>query len=446
MLIDDLSGHPEHQVLWSFASGDATAGAMLEIVAGIAGEAFRGRRVLLDIRDPRRLVAAVIALDGLARQVLILPGGSEEVRNQIAAQFGPDLRLVDGPAPGSLEACPGLSPGADGPAREEAWETEWVLSTSGTTGVPKLVAHNLRSLRRTAQARSDRAGAYVWGLLYDLGRFAGLQVFLNALIAGSRLIVPPQELPLRQQLQMLAEKGCNALSATPTLWRQFLMYDLAGEFSMKQITLGGETADQAILTALRKAFPAARIVHIYASTEAGVGFSVRDGRAGFPRAFTEAPQGGVSLKVGGNGHLLLRPPFRGQSYLGDAGGLFDEDGFLDTGDLLRSEGDRFYFAGRSSGAINVGGSKVQPSEIEEAAYGFPGVLMARAYARKSHFTGAVVELEVVMDPQLPVGPELKEQLLGHFSRQLAPFKVPALIRIVEHIQVGGAGKLSRGES
>ena len=44
--------------------------------------------------------------------------------------------------------------------------------------------------------------------------------------------------------------------------------------------------------------------------------------------------------------------------------LADEDGFVDTGDMLELRGDRYYFAGRREGIINVGGQKVHPEEVE----------------------------------------------------------------------------------
>jgi len=53
---------------------------------------------------------------------------------------------------------------------------------------------------------------------------------------------------------------------------------------VRQITIGGEAVDQVTLDQLRAAFPGARISQIYASTEAGALFAVRDGRAGFPAA------------------------------------------------------------------------------------------------------------------------------------------------------------------
>ena len=86
---------------------------------------------------------------------------------------------------------------------------------------------------------------------------------------------------------MFVREGVNAMSATPTLWRKILMSDASRSLALRSITLGGEIADQQVLSTLASTYPSARIRHIYASTEAGTGFSVTDGKAGFPVSFLE---------------------------------------------------------------------------------------------------------------------------------------------------------------
>jgi hypothetical protein len=63
------------------------------------------------------------------------------------------------------------------------------------------------------------------------------------------------------------------------------------------VRLSGEIADHALLDGLRELYPSARIVHAYASTEAGVGFEVDDGREGFPSSLVGRENGRVQLKV-----------------------------------------------------------------------------------------------------------------------------------------------------
>ena len=148
-----------------------------------------------------------------------------------------------------------------------------------------------------------------------------------------------------------------------------------GKISPRYVRLSGEIADQAILDSLRAAFPQAGVGHAYASTEAGVAFEVNDGLAGFPAAYLEQVRDGVELKIV-DGSLRIRSPRTASRYVGYDLPLADEDGFVDTGDMVERRGDRYVFAGRRGGIINIGGLKVHPEEIEAVINRHPQVRMS----------------------------------------------------------------------
>ena len=101
----------------------------------------------------------------------------------------------------------------------------------------------------------------------------------------------------------------------------------------RYIRLSGEIADQTIFDNLRATYRDARIVHAYASTEAGVGFEVVDGREGFPVSVIE-PAGKATFKIE-NGSLLIKSPCAALCYVGaDVPPLVADDGFVDTGDMV----------------------------------------------------------------------------------------------------------------
>jgi acyl-CoA synthetase (AMP-forming)/AMP-acid ligase II len=328
-------------------------------------------------------------------------------------------------------------------------ETYWLLSTSGTTGTPKLVAHTLSSL--TACTKLDlAAGAHLrWGLLYDPARFAGLQLMLQALLGGGTLIVPPDG-TLTGAVEFLADQGVNALSATPTLWRKILMSSAASRLQLRQATLGGEIADAQVLHAMRHRFPEARIVHIYASTEAGVGFSVKDGQAGFPASYLQ-PHGqpqGVELRVGPQNQLLIKKRASAAAIWDGENCLSMDAPYFDTGDLVELRGDRVFFLGRASGAINVGGNKVMPEVVESVLMQHPAVLAAKVYATASSVVGNLVRADVSLKPQATAPDEraLRAELLGACRSRLAKWEVPATIKFVGDIALGASGKVSRSWS
>jgi acyl-CoA synthetase (AMP-forming)/AMP-acid ligase II len=232
------------------------------------------------------------------------------------------------------------------------------------------------------------------------------------------------------------------LSATPTLWRKILMSPAGRRLPLRQITLGGEIADDLVLGALARAFPRARITHIYASTEAGVGFSVKDGRAGFPAAYLAEPPGGVELKVDGEGRLWLRPAVRGQFFVGTAA-LESTDGWIDSGDLVERRGDRYHFLGRANGAINVGGDKVFPEEVERVILELPDIALARVSGRRNPIVGALVEAVVMPRAADANAAEISRRVREHCASRLPRFKVPAVIQVVSALATEGTGKLAR---
>ena len=101
--------------------------------------------------------------------------------------------------------------------------TEWVLLTSGTTGVPKMVVHDLSALTAAIAAKSAADGAAVWGTFYDIRRYGGLQIFLRAVLSGASLVLSSAGEPVTDHLARLAHRGVTHLSGTPSHWRRALM-------------------------------------------------------------------------------------------------------------------------------------------------------------------------------------------------------------------------------
>jgi acyl-coenzyme A synthetase/AMP-(fatty) acid ligase len=325
--------------------------------------------------------------------------------------------------------------------------TEWVLFTSGTTGVPKMVAHSLAGLTGAIKSGAARDGSVVWGTFYDIRRYGGLQIFLRAIHDGGSLILSDAKEPVGDFLVRLGRRGVTHMSGTPSHWRRALMSPCAREMSPRYVRLSGEIADQAILDNLAGFYATARIGHAYASTEAGVGFDVNDGREGFPASLIGAP-GEVEMKVV-DGSLRIRSPRTAFGYVGaGAPTLADPDGFVDTGDMLERLGDRYHFAGRKGGIINVGGLKVHPEEVEGVINRHPQVRMSLVHSRKSPITGAIVVAEVVLRDEAKAeradaGGALRGEILDLCRARLAQHKVPAMIRFVPALSVAASGKLER---
>ena len=427
-------------------------------VLGGRCQELSGRSVLIATSDQLLAAAALIELDGVARRmVLCLPGLPEESLRSIVKSAEADAivsdRIIDGLRVSSFIHCDGnIVPkgyGSSGPVRQaqgRRYETEWVLLTSGTTGVPKLVVHTLASLAGAIDIGKPGNGRVIWSTFYDIRRYGGLQIFLRAVLTGSSLLLSSAQRSTADFLACAGAHGVTHISGTPSQWRRALMSSSAHLIAPEYIRLSGEIADQAILNHLAQVYPKARIAHAFATTEAGVAFVVNDVMTGFPSSvLTHTP--GVEMKVE-NGSLRIRSARAARRYLDEEHGpLKDVDGFVDTKDLLDLRNERYYFVGRCDGVINVGGLKVHPEEVEEVINRHPEVRMSLVRTKKNPITGALVVADVVL--RSAAGPEsdghrqIQQEILLLCREELASHKVPAAINFVTTLAVAESGKLIR---
>jgi acyl-coenzyme A synthetase/AMP-(fatty) acid ligase len=404
-------------------------------------------------KDQLTAALALIELDGVARRMVLCPADvAPEHLPAVIQDAEADAWVGDESSTGGvfgiplgIVARPELTRGAVRRPRSRA--TEWVLLTSGTTGVPKLVLHTLATLTSALPRVPVPSEPLVWSTFYDIRRYGGLQVFLRGVHAGSLVLSDSSE-AVSAFLARAAATGVTHISGTPSHWRRVLMSGAAARIAPRYVRLSGEIADQPILDSLHATYPDATVAHAFASTEAGVAFEVRDGQAGFPAEFLGA-RGAVELRVRDE-TLQIRSGGTAQRYLGEAAEpLRGADGFVDTGDLLEERAGRYYFMGRRGGVINVGGLKVHPEEVEAVINAHPWVRMSLVRARRNAITGAIVTAEVVVNAAglgrgtPPAEEVLARELTDRCRRSLAPHKVPAMIRIVPTLEVSPSGKLVR---
>jgi acyl-coenzyme A synthetase/AMP-(fatty) acid ligase len=422
-------------------------------------EAMRGRSVLLATKEQLATALALVELDGSARRiVLCTPDLSAEQLASVAATAAADVIVTD--ADSGVAAPVGLPLVTTSPVpvtapvtRRAGVVTEWILLTSGTTGVPKLVVHDLESLAGGLPRQPAAGGGpVVWSTFYDIRRYGGLQIYLRAVLSASSLVLSCADEPVPEFFARAAAAGVTHISGTPSHWRRALMSGACPMLSPKYVRLSGEVADQTVLDNLRAAFPASGIGHAFASTEAGVAFDVNDGLAGFPADYIDSERSGVAMKVT-DGTLRIRSGRTAARYLGEAAApLASDDGFIDTGDLVELVAGRYQFRGRKTGVINVGGLKVHPEEVESVLNADARVRMSLVRGRRNPITGAVVVADVVLTDaaQVPAESEaaerVKSDLLSACRQRLPPHKVPSTLRFVPALDLTPAGKLVRSRA
>lgn len=446
------SGDSSKSFLWgasqSVCIDDLLHGTSL---AGRVAE-LAGRSILLTVRDQLAAALALIELDGVAARIIICPpdipseyfpsliakGGVDAVvSDHEPADFTYPARLLQVTcgsrvSPASVSFGHGL--------------TEWVLLTSGTTGSPKMIVHSLASLMAPIErSGTQTSSSVIWGTFYDIRRYGGLQIFLRAIMRGGSLVLCDAGESTADHLARLGAHGATHISGTPSHWRRVLMSPEATRIAPKYVRLSGEIVDQAILTNLRSLYPKSSIGHAFASTEAGVAFEVNDGLPGFP-ASVLGERDAVEIRLRDD-CLQIRSNAAASRYLdAESGNLTDEEGFVDTNDVVECRGDRYCFLGRRNGVINVGGLKVYPEEVEAVINSHPAVRMSLVRSRKNPFTGALVSADVVLkqSAQEPQNAKKFESEILEICRQKLPaHKIPVTIHRVSALTVAGAGKLVR---
>jgi acyl-CoA synthetase (AMP-forming)/AMP-acid ligase II len=414
----------------------AGSDARRSIDYGTLAQAVVTLEAALDAARPVGIVARATRVESLV--VIAAACGRQHVPVAFLAE---DSRDLVGELRDWVEIDDSLSlPAAPAGGRErlefETVPPEVTVATSGTSGPPKLVDHSWDSLLAAARLAEHWHGLG-WLLVYDATRWAGIQVWLQALLTGGRLIVPASRDP-DVVARALADEQVAILPATPTLLRRLLssadpalLAKAAG--SLDRITLGGEAADGPLLQQATATFPKAKITQVYATTELGEVYRVADGRAGFPAAWLgKALPGGGRISIRRDGELLVR--------------LSRDTAEVGTGDLVERRGDRYEFTGRRSDVIVVGGAKVYPKRVEEVIRSVAGVVEARIYGLPSPITGELVAGEIVLSDPLPEGqsPEaVRAAVLSTCRERLEPHSVPRVLDIVRQIATTPAGKTPR---
>ena len=302
----------------------------------------------------------------------------------------------------------------------------WKLGffTSGTTGRPKYIAHNLKVLARNVKT-GDKFAGNRWGFCYNPTHFAGIQVFLQA-IYNKNLMVNLFNIDYQIAEKSLKEYALTHISATPTFYRSLYRW-LEGEYLLiERLTFGGEMFDIQIAEQLKAYFPNAKITNVYASTELGSILAGKGNTLKIPAEFSDR------IRISPDGELEVHKSLMGES----------SDEWFATGDLVICKDDgTLEFVSRKSEMINVGGYKVNPHEVEEAILEVPSISDVRVYGRENRITGKLIAADVKVSGT--VSENMEDTILHHLNEKLQAWKIPRIIKFVDEIDRTRTGKKVR---
>lgn len=302
-----------------------------------------------------------------------------------------------------------------------------VLFSSGSTGKNKAALHNFTLLLEKYKV-ARKCMRTITFLLFD--HIGGINTLFYTLSNGGTVVSVRSRDP-EVICQAIEKHRVELLPTSPTFLNLLLIseayrqYDLS---SLKLITYGTEVMPETTLKRIREIFPKVRLQQTYGLSELGILRS------------KSQDSDSLKVKIGGEGFetkvvdnvLWVRASSAMMGYL-NAPSPFDDQGWMNTGDLVEVEGDYIRILGRRSDIINVGGQKVYPAEVESILMQMENVKDAAVRGEKNPLTGNIVVARLVLHRPEELS-LLKRRVQKFCKDKLESYKIPVKIEIENELQ------------
>lgn len=342
--------------------------------------------------------------------------------------------------------------------------------TSGTTGEPKMVAHdftyplghiatgsfwhNLHEDSLHLTIADTGWGKAVWGKLY------------GQMIAGANVFVYDHEkFTPADILEKIHEYHITSLCAPPTIYRFLIREDLTKYdlSSLEYCTTAGEALNSAVYDTFKR-LTGIRLMEGFGQTETTLTLATfpwmepKPGSMGVPnpqyhiglltpdgRPAEDGEQGQIVVYTDQGKPLgLFKEYYRNEQLTREAW----HDGIYYTGDVAwRDEDGYYWFVGRADDVIKSSGYRIGPFEVESALMTHPAVVECAITGVPDEIRGQVVKATIVLakDYKDRAGDALVKELQNHVKRVTAPYKYPRVIEFVDELPKTISGKIRRVE-
>lgn len=340
--------------------------------------------------------------------------------------------------------------------------------TSGTTGMPKMVAQNfLYPLGHIVTAvywhNVDPNGRHLtiadtgwaksaWGKLY--GQWLG---------ETSVFVYDFDKFDPDKMLQTISANKVTTFCAPPTMYRYFIKEDLSKYdlSNLKYVTIAGEPLNPEVFYQFQDA-TGMKLMEIYGQTEMVVTvgnflwMEPRPGSMGKPNPCFKVDlinDEGKSCSPGETGELVVRtddgvPLGMFMGYYRDEARTEQcwSDNIYHTGDVAwRDEDGYYWYVGRTDDVIKSSGYRIGPFEVESALMEHPAVLETAITGVPHPDRGQVIKATVVLAKGYEPSEELKKELQDHVKKTTAPYKYPRIVEFVTEMPKTISGKIRRVE-
>ena len=342
--------------------------------------------------------------------------------------------------------------------------------TSGTTGEPKMVAHdftyplghivtgylwhNLNEQSLHLTIADTGWGKAVWGKLYG-----------QWIVGANVFVYDHEKFTPADILKKIQDYHVTSLCAPPTIFR-FLIHEDLTKYDLshlKYCTIAGEALNPAVFETFKK-LTGIRLMEGFGQTETTLTVATmpwmepKPGSMGLPNPQYDVDlidYDGRSVEAGEQGQIVIRTD------KGKPLGLFKEyyrdpqrtheawhDGIYYTGDVAWKDEDGYlWFVGRADDVIKSSGYRIGPFEVESALMTHPAVVECAITGVPDEIRGQVVKATIVLSKEYKpkAGPDLVKELQNHVKQVTAPYKYPRVIEFVEELPKTISGKIRRVE-
>jgi acyl-CoA synthetase (AMP-forming)/AMP-acid ligase II len=390
-----------------------------------------------------------------ARRVFFTPGVSREAAAH-ASRLGAGIEDI-GPLQGIGISLLNDNATTEPVERDAARQVAVLIYTSGTTGAPKgvMLSHQnlLFSARTTSELRRMTAEDKQYCVL-PISHIVGISLLIMTLMTGASVRLTGKYDPAALA-KAIAEEGVTILNGVPATYQRLLEYkNLAGlaklnRGSLRLIAVAGAPLDLDLKSRV-EAEIGLPLLNGYGITECSPGISgVRfDSPRNDQAVGTLLP--GIETRIvgldraaaadGQVGELHVRGPnvMRGYYRAPDlTAKAIDADGWFNTGDLARFEGDCLFIVGRTKEMIIRSGFNVYPAEIEAVLSSHNAVLQCAVVGR-----AVAGNEEVVAFVQLLQGSTTTPgELMAHIAPHLTSYKRPSEIIVLDALPATSTGKI-----
>jgi len=336
-------------------------------------------------------------------------------------------------------------------------EPAMVLYTSGSSGKPKgvLLTHEGHLWAVNMRLRGGPYDHHRLLIAAPLFHMNGLGTLKFALAAGATVILLPQ-FQTQRYVEAIERFRATWLTAVPPMlammFREKALFEATDLSSVTAIRMGSAPVGERLVAQIRAAFPNARVVNVYGTTEAGpIVFGPDPRGRPKPDAALGWPQEGVELKLvdaqgreADEGDLWQRTPAVMLGYLNDperTARVLTPDGWYKSGDLFRRDANGCYwFVGRVDDMFVSGGENIFPAEVELVLARHPDVAQAAVVPVPDEIKGMKPVAFVVPRPGThPTEDEIKRHVLAN-----APaYQHPRMVIFVPELPLAATNKVDR---